>query len=144
MDDTSARAIERGRFLYPAGLRTHVLDSGKRGTPALLLHGLGSLAQEILTPLRLHAPGRTFVAPDRPGYGFSEPLAINMGPIVSQFKLCCCHNTQRMGERQQAEPPVRPPQGNAARPGVGGAALSTTADCRDQAASWIGAISPER
>ncbi len=44
-----------------------------RGAPVLLLHGSGSLGQEILAafpPLQ----GLRWVAPDRPGYGFSAAL----------------------------------------------------------------------
>jgi pimeloyl-ACP methyl ester carboxylesterase len=74
-------SVERGAFLHAGGVRTHVLKSGEGGPPALLLHGLGSLGQEILAPLREASPERLLVSPDRPGYGLSDPLAINPGPI---------------------------------------------------------------
>lgn len=54
------------------GGRVHYHSVGE-GRPVLLLHGNGSLGEEILAgfpPL----PGIRWIAPDRPGYGLSEPL----------------------------------------------------------------------
>ena len=90
-------SAERGAFLHAAGLRTHVLKSGQGGAPALLLHGLGSLGQEILAPLRDVSPGRFFVAPDRPGYGFSDPLPHNPGPIGQAHWLRALIDALRCG-----------------------------------------------
>lgn len=77
----NSMSVERGRFLHAAGVRTHVVRSGPGGAPVLLLHGLGSLGQEILAPFREIAPWRSFAAPDRPGYGLSDPLEDHAGPI---------------------------------------------------------------
>lgn len=61
-----------GRFL-PVGDRTaHVLDRGV-GRPIVLLHGNGSMGEEILSAFPA-VPGVRWIAPDRPGYGQSDPL----------------------------------------------------------------------
>ena len=60
----------------PVGGRLHIVDSGPRsGPPVLLFHGLGSSAREIALPLAdpLERAGLRVVAIDRPGYGDSEP-----------------------------------------------------------------------
>lgn len=60
--------------------RVHLLESGA-GAPLLLLHGLGGLAQEMMVALGSLADGYRLIAPDRPGYGFSDPLPADwMGP----------------------------------------------------------------
>jgi pimeloyl-ACP methyl ester carboxylesterase len=41
-----------------------------RGAPVLLLHGNGGIGEEILAPFACR-PGVMWLAPDRPGYGFS-------------------------------------------------------------------------
>jgi pimeloyl-ACP methyl ester carboxylesterase len=61
-----------GRFVRVAGRRVHVLCRGQ-GVPVLLLHGNGGLGQDILAPFPRRT-GVAWIAPDRPGYGFSEPL----------------------------------------------------------------------
>jgi pimeloyl-ACP methyl ester carboxylesterase len=59
-----------GRFLQVSGRRVHLLVQGS-GPPVLLLHGNGSVGEEVLAPFAAHR-GVTWLAPDRPGYGFSE------------------------------------------------------------------------
>lgn len=110
-------SIERGAFLLAGGIRTHVLRSGQGGPPALLLHGLGSLAQEILAPLRDAAPGRLFIAPDRPGYGLSESLPLNCGPIGQ------AHWLRWLVDALGAGPPVIVAHSLAAGPALAFAAL---------------------
>jgi pimeloyl-ACP methyl ester carboxylesterase len=62
-----------GRFIDVAGVRLHFLERGS-GTPVVLLHGNGTLAQDfrgsgVFDRLGEHC---RVVAFDRPGYGFSE------------------------------------------------------------------------
>lgn len=61
-----------GTFLSLEGRRTHVLLRG-HGEPVLLLHGIGGLGEEILSAFGPRK-GVFWIAPDRPGYGFSDPL----------------------------------------------------------------------
>lgn len=65
----------------------HILDGGNpHGLPVLLLHGCGSLAQEILLPF--DNSDFRIIAPDRPGYGLSTPLAqAQRGPEGQSFWL---------------------------------------------------------
>lgn len=64
---------EQGRTVDISGQRTHLLEDGPPSTSSvLLLHGCGSLAQEVIAPFR--NVGLRIIAPDRPGYGFSSPL----------------------------------------------------------------------
>jgi pimeloyl-ACP methyl ester carboxylesterase len=81
------KSPERGRILNVAARRVHCLESGeKNGPPIALLHGCGSLAQEVIEPFR-----RThyrIVAPDRPGYGLSCPLPKGrQGPLPQSYWL---------------------------------------------------------
>lgn len=78
---TDGGAVETGRVLDLDGRRVHLLEAGA-GPPVLLLHGLGGLAQEVAAPLSgLLARHHRVLAPDRPGYGFSDPLpAAEMAP----------------------------------------------------------------
>ena len=61
-----------GEFTAVAGRRVHLLRSGE-GPRVLLLHGNGSLGEEILSACR-PLPGFAWIAPDRPGFGLSEAL----------------------------------------------------------------------
>ncbi|MEJ1160214.1 alpha/beta fold hydrolase [Prosthecomicrobium sp. N25] len=64
-----------GHFIDVEGRVAHLHVIGQGGTPVLLLHGCGSLAEEILPPFEpLARRGYLLIAPDRPGYGYSEPL----------------------------------------------------------------------
>lgn len=52
------------------GVHYHSLG---HGLPVVLLHGNGSLGEEILRAFP-EVPGLRWIAPDRPGYGYSAPL----------------------------------------------------------------------
>jgi ferritin-like metal-binding protein YciE/pimeloyl-ACP methyl ester carboxylesterase len=67
-------APRKGRFVVVLGRSAHFLQSGS-GPPVVLFHGNGSLGQEILSAFGATA-GLTWIAPDRPGYGFSQPLPV--------------------------------------------------------------------
>ncbi|MVA37412.1 alpha/beta fold hydrolase [Agrobacterium vitis] len=65
--------------------KVHILRVGDDADPPIvLLHGCGSLAQEVLAPFR--KTGLHIVAPDRPGYGFSDPLPVGQrGPFAQSL-----------------------------------------------------------
>lgn len=65
--------IMPGKLVCVDGRSVHVLDEGD-GPPVLLLHGLGGLAQEVFAPLAGLAERYRVIAPDRPGYGYSDPV----------------------------------------------------------------------
>jgi pimeloyl-ACP methyl ester carboxylesterase len=69
------------------GRKVHLLEErDSAGPPVLLLHGCGSLAQEVLAPFR--NAGLHIAAPDRPGYGFSDPLPPRLrGPLAQSLWL---------------------------------------------------------
>lgn len=74
-------AFEVGSWVETAHGRTHYVRAGESRRPIILLHGLGSLGQEIIEPFRRYSGGGyCFIAPDRPGYGCSEPLRADAGP----------------------------------------------------------------
>lgn len=77
--------MERGRRTGPTP-RLHVLEAGPPNAPvALLIHGLGSVGQEMMAGLRrgLCQQGFRVVAIDRPGYGFSDAAAETAeGPVA--------------------------------------------------------------
>jgi pimeloyl-ACP methyl ester carboxylesterase len=60
-------------YLRIRGRECHVLDQG-HGPPILVLHGLGSVAEEIALPLRPLTGRYRLIIPDRPGYGSSSSL----------------------------------------------------------------------
>lgn len=62
-----------GQRIRVDGRTVHVLEEGS-GDPVLLLHGCGSLAEEILAAFTGRCEGRRLLAVDRPGYGGSDPL----------------------------------------------------------------------
>jgi pimeloyl-ACP methyl ester carboxylesterase len=73
MKQKQPHAPLRGFDQVVNGRKVHVMKVGDdAGPPIVLLHGCGSLAQEVLAPFR--NAGLDIVAPDRPGYGFSDPL----------------------------------------------------------------------
>ena len=61
-----------GGALRLNGRFVHVHSVGE-GRPVLLLHGCGSLGEEILSFLP-PVEGVRWIAPDRPGHGHSEPI----------------------------------------------------------------------
>lgn len=77
----------RGRNINVHGRRIHFLEEGDELAPSVvLLHGCGSLAQEVVAPFR--GTGLHIVAPDRPGYGFTEPLPPgHRGPLAQSVWL---------------------------------------------------------
>jgi pimeloyl-ACP methyl ester carboxylesterase len=74
----SAQALRanppRGNFVEAGGLRLHYVEKGA-GTPLVLLHGLGSMAEDFATSgfLERAAARYRVIALDRPGYGHSDP-----------------------------------------------------------------------
>lgn len=62
-----------GRFVTGAGTRLHVYEQG-RGTPVVMLHGLGTGLGDMLASGLVTAASRQFhvITFDRPGYGHSE------------------------------------------------------------------------
>ncbi|MDT8854400.1 alpha/beta hydrolase [Paracoccaceae bacterium Fryx2] len=66
------RAPRTGGFVSVWGNSFHVLSRGS-GAPFVLLHGNGSLGEEILSAFP-DVAGVRWIAPDRPGYGQSDPL----------------------------------------------------------------------
>ncbi len=71
-----------GSVAQVLGLATHYHDRGE-GAPVVLLHGNGGLGEEILGAFP-DVPGLRWIAPDRPGYGFSEPLPPGCAGPISQ------------------------------------------------------------
>lgn len=76
-----------GRTITVEGGPVHVLEAGdKSGPPVLMLHGCGSLAEEVMAPfsnMALH-----IIAPDRPGFGFSGALGrTQRGPLAQSYWL---------------------------------------------------------
>jgi pimeloyl-ACP methyl ester carboxylesterase len=87
MKQTQPLAPLRG-FARLVNARTvHFLEDGDSADPPIvLLRGCGSLAQEALAPFR--NAGLHIVAPDRPGYGFSDPLPQRLrGPQAQSIWL---------------------------------------------------------
>jgi pimeloyl-ACP methyl ester carboxylesterase len=71
-----------GNFIDVEGVRLHYVERGE-GPPLLMLHGLGSMVQELaLSPLfELAAARYRVIAVDRPGYGHStRPRGSWWGP----------------------------------------------------------------
>lgn len=80
VDQMEGERIRAGRLVRAGGRSVHVLDVGS-GPPIVLLHGLGGLAQEILEPFEHLSARFRLIAPDRAGYGYSDPLpAARMTP----------------------------------------------------------------
>ncbi|MBY5464080.1 alpha/beta fold hydrolase (plasmid) [Rhizobium leguminosarum] len=76
-----------GITIHVADQDVHILGGGNsHGIPVVLLHGCGSLAQEILLPF--DNSDIRIIAPDRPGYGLSTPAApAERGPEGQPFWL---------------------------------------------------------
>lgn len=71
-DPTPDRKLRIGRALRLRGRFVHLHSIGE-GRPVLLLHGCGSLGEEILGSLP-PVEGIRWIAPDRPGYGYTESI----------------------------------------------------------------------
>jgi pimeloyl-ACP methyl ester carboxylesterase len=74
-----ARAAEAarpapGRFMEVDGVRLHYLDRGSGGMAAVMLHGNGSMAEELVSSgvVEMLAERRRVVVIDRPGFGRSD------------------------------------------------------------------------
>ena len=76
-----------GKIIETGREQIHMLDSGSAdGNPVVLLHGCGSIAEEVMMPFS--GSGFDIIAPDRPGYGFSQALpAGERGPLGQSFWL---------------------------------------------------------
>ena len=74
------RQPKTGRTLRVDGRNVHLLRTGA-GPPVLLLHGNGGLGEEILAAFR-GRDGVAWIAPDRPGYGFSAPWEGHADPAA--------------------------------------------------------------
>ncbi|MCW1409026.1 alpha/beta hydrolase [Rhizobium sp. 1AS11] len=76
-----------GTTIHVEDQDVHIIDGGNpHGIPVLLLHGCGSVAQEILFPF--DNSDFRIIAPDRPGYGLSTPLVpAERGPEGQSFWL---------------------------------------------------------
>jgi len=73
-----------GRFVAVDGVRLHYVEEGS-GPPLVLLHGLGSMVEELLLSGLVREAGKRFrvIAFDRPGYGHSErPQRWRFGPAA--------------------------------------------------------------
>lgn len=85
----------------PGAKSCHVLERGSpSGRPVVLVHGLASLAEEILFPLAGPVTDRGYriIAVDRPGYGGSAPVpAREMSPSAQARRLH--HTLARLGVR---------------------------------------------
>ena len=71
-----ARWPQKGRLIQTQGVVAHVIEGGPackqhQGAPVLLLHGAASNARELVAALDGRLDGLTFIAPDRPGLGYS-------------------------------------------------------------------------
>ena len=87
MKQMQPHAPLRGFGQVVNGRKVHLLKVGDDACPPIaLLHGCGSLGQEVLAPFR--NAGLHIVAPDRPGYGFSDPLPQGQrGPLAQSIWL---------------------------------------------------------
>jgi len=76
-----------GKIVQTGREQIHMLESGSAGAdPVVLLHGCGSIAEEVMMPFS--GSGLHILAPDRPGYGFSAALpAGERGPLGQSFWL---------------------------------------------------------
>src|SRR3954467_12116410 len=72
-----------GRFISVEGVRLHYAEFGD-GPPLVLLHGLGSMAEDFLLSGLIREASRRYrvIVFDRPGYGHSErPKRWRFGPF---------------------------------------------------------------
>lgn len=73
-----------GNFIEVDGIRLHYVERGS-GQPVVLLHGNGTMAEELDISGLLNLASRQYrvIAFDRPGYGYSErPRSTAWNPVV--------------------------------------------------------------
>jgi pimeloyl-ACP methyl ester carboxylesterase len=80
------------------GRKVHYLEVGEGRTTIVLLHGFGSLAQEIAAPFAAETDVK-FLAFDRPGYGFSDPLPVGPGTGPASQAKWLAEILEAFGER---------------------------------------------
>ncbi|MBB3656694.1 pimeloyl-ACP methyl ester carboxylesterase [Rhizobium sp. BK650] len=82
-----AASPQVGEIIETGREQIHMLESGSAdGNPVVLLHGCGSIAEEVMMPFA--GSGLNIISPDRPGYGFSQALpAGERGPLGQSFWL---------------------------------------------------------
>lgn len=87
----------QGKFIEVDGVRLHYIERGQ-GRPVVLLHGNGTMAQEmeISGLLDLAAANYRVIAFDRPGYGYSERPRGKAWKPVEQAELLH-HALQKLG-----------------------------------------------
>jgi pimeloyl-ACP methyl ester carboxylesterase len=72
--EAEQRSPPRGHFVSVNGVGLHYLDAGDGGTPVLLLHGNGTMAEDFRASGVFQELARTncVIAIDRPGFGYSD------------------------------------------------------------------------
>ncbi|SFN53690.1 Pimeloyl-ACP methyl ester carboxylesterase [Thioclava dalianensis] len=83
-----ARYPPDGVFVDIDGQRVHVVTMGDHGPAVVLIHGASGSARDLTFDLapELAKRYRVFV-PDRPGFGYSDPLPAGQDTIFNQAKL---------------------------------------------------------
>lgn len=78
----------RGKFIDVGGTRLHYLDRG-RGTPIVLLHGNGAMAEDFAVAGIIEALARDHrvIAFDRPGFGHSDRPRSQVWTAEAQAKV---------------------------------------------------------
>jgi pimeloyl-ACP methyl ester carboxylesterase len=79
----------RGRFISMSGVRLHYFDSGGSGTPVVLLHGNGTMAEDFRASgiFQELAKANRVIAFDRPGFGYSERPREKIWSPAAQARL---------------------------------------------------------
>ncbi|MFD4997395.1 alpha/beta hydrolase [Streptomyces buecherae] len=83
------RAVEE-HWITVGGTSTRYLESGK-GSPVLLLHGEGGVADEWHPLLERLATSHRVIAVDLPGYGYTEPIPDVDNAAVAAFSWDFVH-----------------------------------------------------
>jgi pimeloyl-ACP methyl ester carboxylesterase len=78
------------------GIAVARAGTGARGRPLVLLHGIGSNAHSYARMMSILAPDRMVIAWDAPGYGASEPLALDW-PDASDYAAALDALLDRLG-----------------------------------------------
>ena len=78
-----------GRFIEVDGVRLHVVEAGRGGPPALLLHGNGAMIEDMILSgvFSRIAAHRRVVAIDRPGFGYSDRPRTTIWTPLEQARL---------------------------------------------------------